>query len=212
MAQPERVSRQFETLTDWMRYQVSGITTWLGNRLYQWGVHPDVLTFLGLLVVAASSLLIAQGEFFLAAVVFISGTPLDALDGAVARAMQRKDRFGAFWDSTLDRYADSFIYMGLAYYYTDRGGGELEVALCGVVMLGTLMVSYTRARAEGLGLSCKVGLFTRMERTFVILGMLLTGWIMLGLWILAIGTHFTAFQRVRHVYRLLKAEQGDTPS
>jgi CDP-diacylglycerol--glycerol-3-phosphate 3-phosphatidyltransferase len=74
-------------------------------------------------------------------------------------------------------------------------------------MLGTQLVSYVRARAEGLNLTCKVGLFTRMERVFVILIMLLTGWTIVGLWVLAIGTNFTVLQRIWHVYRTLKTQQ-----
>ena len=75
--------------------------------------------------------------------------------------------------------------------------------------IGTELVSYVRARAEGLDLECKVGLFTRMERMFVILAMLLTGWVVPGLWVLVIGTNLTAFQRIWHVYRTIKQQQGD---
>ena len=77
-----------------------------------------------------------------------------------------------------------------------------------VAMLGSLLVSYTRARAEGLDVDCKVGLLTRMERIVIILLMLLSGWVMAGLWVLAVGTHITVAQRVRYVHRALKAREG----
>ena len=203
----ERAPRRFNTLSDWMRHLTGGLTARAGQRVHAWGIHPDLITFAGLVVVAAAGVVIAQGEFFWAAIIIIAGVPLDALDGAVARAMQRTTKFGAFWDSTLDRYADGFIFMGLAYYFSERGDG-LYALLSVIALLGTQLVSYTRARAEGLDLDCKVGLFTRMERTIVILAMLLTGYVKIGLWILAIGTHFTVGQRIWHVYRSLKQRQG----
>jgi CDP-diacylglycerol---glycerol-3-phosphate 3-phosphatidyltransferase len=199
MAEKER----YETLTDFMRRRTFRLTSFLGTRLAGWGVHPDLLTFLGMVVVAAAAVLIARGEFFWGAVVIIVGAPLDALDGAVARAMQRADRFGALWDSTLDRYADAFIFTGIAYYYSTQNNQTLML-LAILAMIGTQLVSYVRARAEGLNLSCKVGLLTRMERMVIILAMLITGFVHLGLWMLVIGTHVTVAQRIWHVYRSLK--------
>jgi CDP-diacylglycerol---glycerol-3-phosphate 3-phosphatidyltransferase len=117
--------------------------------------------------------------------------------------MQRADRFGALWDSTLDRYADAFIFTGIAYYYSTQNNQTLML-LAILAMIGTQLVSYVRARAEGLNLSCKVGLLTRMERMVIILAMLITGFVHLGLWMLVIGTHVTVAQRIWHVYRSLK--------
>jgi CDP-diacylglycerol--glycerol-3-phosphate 3-phosphatidyltransferase len=210
MAQQQKRSRRFETLTDLMRYLTGGLTSRIGRTLSAWGVHPDLITLVGLVFVAVAAVVIARGEFFAGAIILIVGMPLDALDGAVARAMNRRDRFGALWDSTLDRYADGFIFLALAYYYSGRGN-QTAVALCVAAGTGTQLVSYVRARAEGLNLTCKVGLFTRMERVVVILLMLLTGWVIAGLWVLAIGTNFTVFQRVWHVYRTMKnQQQGET--
>jgi CDP-diacylglycerol--glycerol-3-phosphate 3-phosphatidyltransferase len=210
MTQQQKSSRRFETLTDLMRFATARLTTRIGHRLYMWGIHPDLITFVGLVFVAVAAYMIAQGEFVLGAIILIAGMPLDAVDGAVARAMQRKDQFGALWDSVLDRYADGFIFMGLAYYFSGQDN-RTAVALSVLAMLGTQLVSYVRARAEGLDLSCKVGLFTRMERVVVILIMLLTGWVMAGLWVLTIGTHITVIQRIWHVYRAIKKQQqGET--
>ncbi|MBN1562611.1 MAG: CDP-alcohol phosphatidyltransferase family protein [Anaerolineae bacterium] len=205
----QKKTRQFNTLTDLMRYLTRGLTTRIGHRLYVWGVHPDFITFTGLVIVAGAAFVAAHGEFFWAAVIILAGTPLDAVDGAVARAMQRQDKFGALWDSTLDRYADGFIFMGLAYYYSDQQN-QTAMLLSMSAMLGSILVSYVRARAEGLNLDCKVGLFTRMERVIVILAMLVTGWVIPGLWILAIGTHFTVLQRVWYVNRSMQRQRTPT--
>lgn len=202
--------QQFTTLTDFARRQTSGLTTWIGQRLWALGIHPDLITLVGAIVVAIAALVAAQGHLFWAAIILIVGAPLDALDGAVARVMQRTDRFGALWDSTLDRYTDGFIFIGLAVYFS-REGHDTGVFLSMAALLGSLLVSYVRARAEGLGLDCKVGIFTRMERIVLLLGMLITGWIVPGLWVMTIGTHITVIQRVWHVYRTLK-QQGGTPT
>jgi len=208
MSQQPNTTRQFETLTDWVRFVTRRLTNGIGQRLAAWGVHPDLITFVGLVVVAIASYVAAQGEFFWAAIIIIVGAPLDGIDGAVARAMQRKDQFGAMWDSILDRYADAFIFMGLAHYFSTQDN-QTAMLLSIIALLGSLLVSYVRARAEGLNLSCKVGLFTRMERMVIILVMLLTGWVEIGVWVMAIGTHFTVAQRVWHIYRTIKRQQGD---
>ncbi len=195
------------TLTDFMRARFGGLTARLGRALWKMGIHPDALTFAGLVVVGVASVALAYGHTLLAALILIAGTPLDALDGAVARAMGRQGKFGAMWDSTLDRYADGFIFMGLAYYFSERGE-QLGLVLAMAAMLGSLLVSYTRARAEGLDVDCKVGLLTRMERIVIILAMLLSGWVMAGLWVLAVGTHITVAQRVWHVRGALRAREG----
>ncbi|MBN1203229.1 MAG: CDP-alcohol phosphatidyltransferase family protein [Anaerolineae bacterium] len=210
MAHNDSPSRpQIKTLSDWARYHTRGLTTRLGAQIHALGIHPDTITAVGLIVVAVAAVVVSRGDFFWAAIILLVGAPLDALDGAVARAMQRKGQFGALFDSTLDRYADGFIFMGLAVYFSDQGD-RIGLLLALLALLGSLMVSYVRARAEGLDLECKVGLLTRMERMVIILAMLLTGWIVPGLVILVVGTHFTAMQRVWHVYRTLKRQEEDS--
>ncbi len=199
--------RRVTTLTDFMRARFGGLTSRLGHTLWQAGVHPDALTFAGLVVVGIAGVVLAGGHYFVAALILIAGTPLDALDGAVARAMGRQSKFGAMWDSTLDRYADGFIFMGLAYHFSETGD-RTALVLAMAAMLGSLLVSYTRARAEGLDVDCKVGLLTRMERIVIILVMLLSGYVVAGLWALAVGTHITVAQRVWHVRSALAAREG----
>lgn len=186
------------TLTDYVRRNVKTLLSPVAQLLYQWGVHPDTITVLGTLLVAVAAYFIIQEQLFVAGVLVTVGLPLDALDGAVARLRERPRPFGAFLDSTLDRYADGMLLAGLTLYGERINSDEIMyLALVGII--GAYAISYTRARAEGLGLECRVGLFTRMERTVVLIGLLLTGWVQIGLWILAIGTHFTALQRIWYI-------------
>jgi CDP-diacylglycerol--glycerol-3-phosphate 3-phosphatidyltransferase len=146
---------------------------------------------------------IAGGQFLIAFLLLVLSLPLDALDGAVARAMKRTDRRGAVLDSTLDRFADSFIFMGFAYFYAAQGDLLLMCAAM-LGMIGTFGVSYVRARAGEADLSVKIGLFSRFERLAVMLIMLLVPALAPpGLWVLAAGTIFTTVQRLAYVYRHL---------
>ena len=124
----------------------------------------------------------------------------DALDGSLARTMGRSSRFGAFLDSTLDRFSEATVYLGLLIYYTRQGARE-ETVLIYATIVGSLMVSYARARAEGIGVECKVGLLTRLERVGLLVIGLVINQVRWTLWILAIFTNFTALQRMWHVWR-----------
>lgn len=180
-------------------------STWLeriGTALHRAGIHPDLITLAGLLFVVAAAVMIARGELQWGGVILLLGLPLDALDGAVARAMGRKGKFGGVLDSTLDRYADSLIFAALGYYYAAQD--RLDYLLLALAALtGSFVVSYVRARAGEAGLSVRVGVFDRMVRIIIILTILLIpSLVAVGLWALAIGTNFTGLQRLWHVYKL----------
>ncbi|MCA9913175.1 MAG: CDP-alcohol phosphatidyltransferase family protein [Anaerolineae bacterium] len=167
-----------------------------GRVLHRLGVHPDVLTLCGLLVVAVAAVVIGLGQMQAGAVVLLLGLPLDALDGAVARARPQKSRFGAVLDSVLDRYADGFIFMGLSYYFAQHDRFEM-LLLAQVALIGSLLVSYVRARGDGVECAATVGWFTRVERSVVILVALLVPPLLdVGLLVLAVGTNVTALQRL----------------
>ncbi len=194
------------TLTERLRQQAKPLTTWLGQQGARLGIHPDLVTILGLLVVFVAAWIAARGEFLLSGIVLILGMPLDTLDGAIARAMNRQSRFGALLDSTLDRYADGAMFFGLAYYFAARGQLN-EMILAITALIGAFAVSYVRARAEGLDIgSIKEGAFDRVVRTLILIAMLLTGLVVPGLVILAIGNHLTAIQRIVIVYRATRGE------
>lgn len=199
---------QFTTLTDFLRYQTRDFTSWIGKLGVALHIHPDSVTVLGLIFVIGAAVLAAAGQFFAAGVVLLISLPLDALDGAIARAMNRKSRFGALLDSTLDRYADAFIYMGIAYYFSALGQTNL-MALSIFALIGAYGVSYVRSRAEGLDIgSIKDGLFDRVVRSVIIIAMLLTGLIIPGLIVLAVGNHITAIHRIIIVYHATKDDDN----
>ncbi|MBK8029750.1 MAG: CDP-alcohol phosphatidyltransferase family protein [Chloroflexi bacterium] len=171
--------------------------------VHRMGVHPDVITIIGLVVVAIGGYFIAVGQLQIGGVLLVISLPLDALDGAVARAMQRTDRRGAVLDSTLDRYADGLIFGGLAYYFAVQDQyGYFLLSLASLV--GSFVVSYVRARAGEADLSVKIGLFSRFERVVALLLMLLVPPLLIPmLWVLAVGTNITGVQRLLYVYRHL---------
>jgi CDP-diacylglycerol---glycerol-3-phosphate 3-phosphatidyltransferase len=189
------------TFTDRVRRATDRMVSSAGTALHRAGIHPDTLTILGLVLVVIAAYFIAVGRLQIGAVILILGLPLDALDGAVARAMQRTDQFGGVLDSTLDRYADGFIFGALGYHFASLGQqGYLLLALAALV--GSYGVSYVRARAGEANLSVKVGLFTRLERIGVILlALLIPALLVPGLWLLAVGTNLTTWQRLWYVYR-----------
>lgn len=198
-------------LSDRVRKSTNIFTSQLGNSLYKAGIHPDTITVFGLLIIIVACVFIYQGEFTLAGIILLLGLPFDALDGAVARAMQRKDKFGAVLDSTLDRFADGFIFGTLILYYSKQSQ-EIMAIVALLALLGAAGVSYVRARADApdVLVVTKIGLFTRMERVVVIILMFLLAGILnqaillnIGVIILAIGTLFTTLQRLWFVRRTL---------
>lgn len=201
------------TLSDRVRAFTGVFMSRLGGMVASFGIHPDSITIVGLIVVAGAALLIGKGELRWGGVLLLLGLPLDAVDGAVARAMKRKGNFGQMLDSTLDRYADGLIFAALSYHFAVQDEYTL-ILLALAALLGSFMVSYTRARAEGIGVVVKIGYFSRLERVVFILAMLLAPEFLglpvleIGLWVLAIGTNFTGVQRLWYVYRALEDREG----
>jgi phosphatidylinositol phosphate synthase len=187
--------------TEWVRGQIRDRMGELGRTLHRLGVHPDMVTLLGFLVVAVAAVLVGLGEFQWGGLVLVVGLPLDAVDGAVARAMGRQGKFGGVLDSTLDRYADALIFGGLSYHFAVQGRFDYML-LALAALTGGFAVSYVRARAGEAGITVKVGLLDRFVRVIIIVAVLLLPFLMpLGLWVLALGTNFTALQRMWFVYR-----------
>ena len=200
------------TLTDRLRIRAQSPLDRAGLVLARLGVHPDWITVLGLLLVVVASILLAAGEFLAGGIILALSLPLDALDGAVARAINRVGAFGMVLDSTLDRYADGFIFAALGYYFAAQDRLDM-LGLALLALVGSFLVSYIRARADDskVSVSATVGLLSRLERVAIVLLMTLTSGILqssapteIGLLILALGTHFTALQRLHHVYAALK--------
>lgn len=167
------------------------------------GMTPNALTWLGFGMSAGAGALAAVGALPLAGWLSLLAGSLDMLDGALARAKNQTSRFGALLDSTLDRYSELVLLGGLVLWAASRSALD-ELILAFVALGGSLMVSYIKARAEGLGFSCDVGVLTRPERV-IILGLgLLTGLVLPALAIIAVLANATAVQRLVHVWQAAK--------
>ena len=181
------------------------------NRLIESRLTPNAISLTGLLLNAVAAALVTQRLFFLAGLAFILGSVMDTLDGRYSRMSGKGTAFGAFLDSTLDRIEEGIVLAAVAAYFADRGD-DLAVAAVVVTVLGSLMVSYTRARAEALGIECKVGLATRPVRVVILsAGLLFAAGAGLGdfsllepaIYAMAALTTVTVLQRVLHVRREL---------
>ncbi|HLF28147.1 MAG TPA: CDP-alcohol phosphatidyltransferase family protein [Anaerolineae bacterium] len=194
------------TVTDRARRFFAWFINPMADALMHLGLTPNTLTCLGFLANVGVGLLAATGNLIVAGLVFFVSGLFDGLDGALARRIGVTSKFGAFLDSTLDRYSEAFVLFGVFIYSGDRGL-VLEERLVYATLVGSLLISYTRARAEGLGLDCKIGLLTRFERFFLMAGMLILQQVTVGLLILSILTHLTAIQRIIHVWRATRSVQ-----
>ena len=167
----------------------------IARLLTRLGLTPNTVTVLGFLLSAAVALVLASGRLTLAGLLLIATLAFDAVDGTMARTQGTTSRFGAFLDSTLDRWTELFLYGALVWHYLQIGQ-DVNVLLAVAAMSTSVMVSYTRARAEGVGLPCKEGIFTRFERMVVLIVGLLFGVTPWALGIIAVLAGITAVQRI----------------
>jgi CDP-diacylglycerol--glycerol-3-phosphate 3-phosphatidyltransferase len=170
-------------------------------------VTPNMLTVAGFLGNVAAAVLVANGQLLVGGILVLLFSALDMLDGALARATGRATPFGALFDSVLDRLSEAAVLGGILVYELDRGNQE-ETVLAFVAVVGSLMVSYVRARAEGLGVSMTSGLFTRSERVVLTaIALIISPLLRPALWALAAITLVTVAQRVDAARRLLAAAE-----
>ena len=166
-------------------------------------VHPNVLTFLGLVINIWAAFLFAAGNFFWGAIVVLGAGLFDMVDGRVARETNRVTRFGGFFDSVLDRYSDLGVLVGMLVYYASINR-FFYVVLTAIVMTGTVMVSYTRARAENTIPRCKVGFLERPERVVLVIVGGLTNHMAQVLWVLAVLSNVTVVSRMLYTWQETK--------
>jgi len=169
------------------------------------GLSPDVLTIIGLLLAIVVAWILSQGRFFMGGFLVLLSGAFDMLDGALARATGRSTRFGSLLDSTFDRLSEAALFLGLLAYYANKGSDQ-ELLLVGAGLVGSFMTSYVRARAEGLGLNCEVGIFTRPERVILLSVGLIFNQMLVVLWIIAVLSNLVAWQRIFNVWRQLRKE------
>jgi len=168
------------------------------------GVSPSAITFVGLVLSVFSGWGIATGHFMRAGILLVFAGLCDMIDGATARAANRATASGAFLDSTVDRYSEIVILLGALFYYMARSHSAPEVGTALAVfaaLAGSLMVSYTRARAEAIGQSCQIGLTERPERMIILIVGAMFGEtaFRVAIWVLAVLANLTAIQRIRYV-------------
>ncbi len=200
-------------ISDRLRQCTRWIVEPIARVLNRIGLTPNQLTIFGFLLSLANAWLLATGRLPLAGALILAFTALDAFDGTLARLSGQVTRFGAFLDSVLDRYVEAGLFFGLLIYFGRSGRSEATYQyLSFLALTGSFMVSYARARAEGLGLSCKSGWFTRVERIILLSAGLLIGQVRPTLWLLAALANLTALQRIVHVYRLTRMDKPTTTS
>ena len=187
-----------KTFTDYLRLWFKWFLDPLGGFFNRMGITPNMMTMLGLLGNAVGAYFLARGEMLTGGLFVLLMTPIDALDGTMARLRGESSDFGAFVDSVTDRYSELIIYGGLLYHFLMLGDPLGGVLVFGAAA-GSVLVSYVKARAEGLGYEAKVGLLTRVERYLVLAPALVLNQAFIGLLIIAVFANITALQRIWHV-------------
>lgn len=186
------------SLTDRLRSLFKWLLDPIGAFLNRLGLTPNTITLLGLAGNIVGAFLIARGNMFWGGVMVLLMWPIDALDGTMARLRGEPSDFGAFVDSVTDRYSELVIFAGLLYYFLIQG----EILASMLVFFsasGSVLVSYTRARAEALGFNAKIGALTRVERYLVLAPGLVFNFPLIAMWIIAVLANFTALQRILYV-------------
>ncbi len=205
MSEPEQ--KRPATFSDWARIWGGKLLVPAAGVLARLGLTPNAVTLIGFALTLVVGAVLALGYTTRGGWLLLLAGVFDALDGTLARLMGRKTRFGAFLDSTCDRYSDAAILFGLMLPFLRAGQqGQAQIILIFVTLVGSILISYTRARAEGLGLECKVGLLTRLERFLIIAAALILNLVTPALWLLAILTNITALQRVIYVWRITRGQ------
>ncbi|NOX37482.1 MAG: CDP-alcohol phosphatidyltransferase family protein [Calditrichaeota bacterium] len=200
--------KRFTVLPEWIQQGFLKLIDPVIDLIVQFNVHPHFFTVLGLVLSGVSAYFFATGDLRMGGMFVLLGGICDILDGKIARRSGLSSKFGALLDSSLDRYAEMFMYLGIGIYFV-REGNPATSMMVFLALGGSLMVSYVRARAEGLGYDCKVGLMQRPERiVYIGFGAILHALILeIVIWMVAILANFTAFQRMQHVWKLEKKEK-----
>jgi CDP-diacylglycerol--glycerol-3-phosphate 3-phosphatidyltransferase len=192
---------------------IQGLRDWLRSLAGSWferpmvsafaavGISANVATLIGVAIAGVAAYFAAVGDFWIAGILVIVGSAMDLVDGGLARRAGTVSKRGAILDSVFDRVSESLLFVGLMVYYSDPDtASQTEAILIPIVLAGSLLVSYVRARAEGLGLRGKAGFFTRPERVALTGILLIAGEPTLLLWILALGTPISAAVRFIDVW------------
>jgi CDP-diacylglycerol--glycerol-3-phosphate 3-phosphatidyltransferase len=196
----------------------AGMRRWASRlvvRIVKLPISPNGLTVTGMLLACTAGVLFAVGWFLLGTAVFLAASLCDLFDGSLARAKDMQSEFGEFLDSSLDRVGEAAALAGVAVHFA-RTGNEVGTAAAFVAVVAAFLVSYTRAKAESMGIDCHVGLMQRPERTVLLIGGLLFGWLEPVLFVVVLVlaglTVWTVGQRVIHVGRQLERRRKESPT
>jgi CDP-diacylglycerol---glycerol-3-phosphate 3-phosphatidyltransferase len=170
------------------------------------GIHPNVLTLIGVLINIVAAWALAMDRFVLAGVIMIVANIFDFIDGKVAVELKAVSAFGGFWDSVIDRFSDLALFLGLIYLYTTLGRTDY-VMVTALAMIFSIMTSYTRARAESLIAKCKVGFMERPERIVLFMIGAFTNRMAGVMWVILVLSVFTVADRIIHTYRELREDE-----
>jgi len=166
-------------------------------------IHPNILTFVGVIINVAAAWQLARGRFVTAGFIMICANIFDFIDGKVALELQAVSKFGGFWDSVVDRFSDIALFIGLIYLYSHLGRTDY-VMIAALAMMFAIMTSYTRARAESLIAKCKVGFMERPERIVLFMIGAFTNRMAAVLWVIGVLSVFTVADRIILTYRELR--------
>jgi len=172
-------------------------------------VHPNVLTFVGVLINILAAWALALGRFTLAGTIMIVANIFDFIDGKVADQLELGSAFGGFWDSVMDRFSDISLFIGLIYLYAQLGRTDY-VMITALTMMFSVLTSYTRARAESLIVKCKVGFMERPERIVLFMIGAFTNRMAAVLWVIGVLSILTVADRIIYTWRELNHDQGGT--
>ena len=192
-----------ERIGHWVRQYMLHVGRWFARL----GVTPNMATVIGLVLNVAVAAVIASGHPRWGGILLLVASAFDVVDGAIARATGAISKFGGFLDSTLDRYSEVVVYLGLLIWLNRTGDDHTGSVLVLIAASGALLISYARARAEAVGYGASVGLVARPERVVLLALCLIIDRPLWALWVLAIATHLTALTRILHVWRLSRQER-----
>src|SRR5258705_11868827 len=170
----------------------------------RWRIHPNTLTLIGVIINVGAAWALGFGRFMLAFVIMLVANIFDFIDGKVAHLLQLQSEFGAFWDSTLDRFSDLALLTGLIFLYSKLGRSDY-VMVAALALIFSIMTSYARARAESLVEKCKVGFMERPERIVLFMIGAFTNRMGAVLWVILILAIFTVADRIYYTYLVLNA-------
>ncbi|RUA16283.1 MAG: CDP-alcohol phosphatidyltransferase family protein [Clostridia bacterium] len=187
-------------ISEWGRRNFKVVLEPVASVFRMLNIKPNIITLFGFVLNIVAAYLIFVDLIFWGGIVFLVAASADAIDGTLARQMGIRNKFGAFWDSTLDRLSESIILLAIAYRFA-VSGETLYVMLTFLALIASYLVSYTRARGEGIGVNVKVGIGTRLERFIVMAAALLLNQLAIGVGVIAVIAGITVLQRIWAVYK-----------